>query len=217
MLIRRIGKVILIGTVHVSERDIREVRDLILREKPQIVGVELCEERYSALSNGRIAPPASFFGLILYLLQQMVSRIVGVETGSEMIVAVKTAQEAGAKVIFLDMGIDRIVLNLSKLPTLEKMKFLLLLLNPFLYGRKADLSVSSDEFIERLLMQLKKICPGLFHVLVEKRNIHMAEKILEVLPTCEKMVCVVGAGHLPGLASILQQRWRYETSFYVPC
>ena len=48
----KIGKkeVILIGTVHISKDSVEEVRNVIEKENPDVVGVELCE----TLRNGKI-------------------------------------------------------------------------------------------------------------------------------------------------------------------
>ena len=51
----KIGKkeVILIGTVHISKDSVEEVRNVIEKENPDVVGVELCESRFDALKNAK--------------------------------------------------------------------------------------------------------------------------------------------------------------------
>jgi pheromone shutdown protein TraB len=36
-------KVIIVGTVHISKESVEEVREVIESEKPDVVGVELCQ------------------------------------------------------------------------------------------------------------------------------------------------------------------------------
>ncbi len=45
------GRIILVGTAHVSDRSVAKVNEVIEREKPDIVAVELCEGRYQALKG----------------------------------------------------------------------------------------------------------------------------------------------------------------------
>ncbi len=45
------GRIILVGTAHVSDKSVTEVNEVIEREKPDIVAVELCKGRYNALKG----------------------------------------------------------------------------------------------------------------------------------------------------------------------
>ena len=45
------GRIILVGTAHVSDRSVIEVNEVIEREKPDIVAIELCKGRYKALKG----------------------------------------------------------------------------------------------------------------------------------------------------------------------
>ena len=45
------GRIILVGTAHVSDKSVTEVNEVIEREKPDIVAVELCKARYDALKG----------------------------------------------------------------------------------------------------------------------------------------------------------------------
>ena len=45
------SKIVLIGTAHVSEKSVAEVKDAIRNLKPDIVAVELCRGRYDALKG----------------------------------------------------------------------------------------------------------------------------------------------------------------------
>ena len=44
-------EIILIGTVHVSKNSVELVDEIIKKEKPDTVGVELCENRYKSLTS----------------------------------------------------------------------------------------------------------------------------------------------------------------------
>ena len=45
------SQIIIVGTAHVSEKSVNEVKDTIEREKPDIVAVELCKSRYDSLKG----------------------------------------------------------------------------------------------------------------------------------------------------------------------
>ena len=44
-------EIILIGTAHVSQESVGLVKETIERENPDVVGVELCEQRHKTLLN----------------------------------------------------------------------------------------------------------------------------------------------------------------------
>ena len=41
----------LVGTAHISKKSIREVREVITKEKPKVVAIELDQARYDALTK----------------------------------------------------------------------------------------------------------------------------------------------------------------------
>ena len=43
--------IILIGTAHISEESVNEVRQAIVTYKPDIVAVELCQRRYDTITQ----------------------------------------------------------------------------------------------------------------------------------------------------------------------
>lgn len=44
-------EIVLIGTAHVSKKSVTEVKEVIAREQPSVVAVELCPGRYAALKG----------------------------------------------------------------------------------------------------------------------------------------------------------------------
>ncbi|HJH25282.1 MAG TPA: TraB family protein, partial [Methanophagales archaeon] len=45
------NNIILVGTGHILEKSVREVEEVIDREEPDVVAVELCEGRFRALKG----------------------------------------------------------------------------------------------------------------------------------------------------------------------
>lgn len=102
------SRVILIGTAHVSEKSVAEVNDVIDREKPDIVAVELCKGRYKALKGEdevkeinikEMLSGGKFYYFLLHWLlayvQKKIGSDTGVKPGAEMLSAIDKAEKAG--------------------------------------------------------------------------------------------------------------------------
>ncbi len=217
MIVKRLSdRLILIGTAHVFPESVEMVRKVILAEKPDIVGVELCPQRYEALTSGFASAPSSPIALILYLIQEFFSKRMGVEAGREMLEAAEAAREVGARLEFLDRDITVTLQELLNLGIGEKLKFLAWLAAGLFLSPKVKPELKGEEGMSRLLHNFKKMCPGFYRVLVEERDEYMVTRILG-LSAGGKMVCVVGAGHLQGLVRALGtwgSRMEWEMPFY---
>ena len=82
-----------------------------------------------------------------------------------------------------------------------------ILLAPFTAQKiKIDLrKVPEQKLINKLTLQLKKDYPSVYEVLIEERNMIMAEKLIKLMQENKKVLAVVGAGHIGGIEKIL--RW----------
>ncbi|RSD34444.1 MAG: TraB family protein, partial [Methanohalophilus sp.] len=105
------SRISLVGTAHVSEKSIREVKETIHNQQPDVVAVELCKGRYDALKGKTqtsdisvkelLAEGKVYFFLIHMLLAHVQKRIgkeMGVQPGAEMLAAIEAAEEIGADV-----------------------------------------------------------------------------------------------------------------------
>ena len=108
----------IVGTAHVSEKSVEEVREVILRLKPEVVCVELCQARYDALTQDTAFRDLDIFKVIregktLYLLahlalgayQRRMGAALGVKPGAEMLAAIEEARAIGARVELVDRDI----------------------------------------------------------------------------------------------------------------
>jgi pheromone shutdown protein TraB len=108
----------LIGTAHVSARSVEEVREVILRVKPDVVCVELCQGRFETLTKENAFRELDVFKVVregkgLYLLahlalgsyQRRMGQQLGVKPGAELLAAVEAAREVGARVELVDRDI----------------------------------------------------------------------------------------------------------------
>ena len=54
--------------------------------------------------------------------------------------------------------------------------------------------------------QIGKKFPTIKYMLIDKRNEYMAEKIIRLSETYEKIVACVGDGHIPGISKIFKDK-----------
>jgi Uncharacterized homolog of PrgY (pheromone shutdown protein) len=113
------SKIVLIGTAHVSEKSVEEVRSVIRSLKPDVVAVELCKGRFDSLegntqeeqvpikdllSGGKI-----YYYIIHWLLAHLQKKIgedMGVRPGAEMLSAMEEASDIGANIALIDRDIQ---------------------------------------------------------------------------------------------------------------
>ena len=198
----------IVGVAHVDPRDIELVRDIILREKPEAVAVELCKTRLEALAHReRLSFKALVrnpVGGIIAGIEEYYARKFGVRPGMEMLAAIKAAGEVGSTVLLIDQPIQVTLSKISGIPLREKARlFLDVVLAPF-FARKTSLQdLRNPSFIDELVSQARNRYPELFRVLVVERDFYMASRIREALRYFSSIVAVVGRGHVEGIKKVL--------------
>jgi pheromone shutdown protein TraB len=130
-------EIVFVGTGHILEKSVREVEEVIEREKPDVVAIELCEARYEAL-RGNIKGDFSlkatlrgsnpFFILTQWLLayvQRKMGEEFGVEPGAEMLAAINKAEEKGYEIALIDRPIQITLQRFwRKMKVIEKIKMI---------------------------------------------------------------------------------------------
>ncbi len=208
-------KVLLVGTAHVSEESARLVAEVIAAEKPDTVCVELCASRYQSIRQKDqwqnmdivrvIREKKSFLllsNLLLASLQKKIARKLNVRPGQEMIQAIESAEAAGAAVCLADRDI-RITLSRTwrLMRFRDKVKLLAQLI--FSLGQVDDISaedvekMKEQDVLETVLADVGKSLPIVKAILIDERDRYLAHKIRQA--PGEKIVAVVGAGHVPGI------------------
>lgn len=214
-------EIVLVGTAHVSEESRREVKETIDEEDPDLVGVELDENRLKslreesgwkdldlseAIREGQA--PLLLTNLMLSIYQRSLGLKQGVKPGEEMLEAVESAEENSVEYALLDRDINETLSRaFSELSIWEKFK----LLASFVMPQESDLEVENlkeGDILDMLVEELREEFPSLNRVFLDERNSYMAEKVLE--EDFEKAVVVVGAAHLEGLEEDLRERKRYS-------
>lgn len=228
-LLRKLGdRLTLVGIAHVLPKSRAEAKAAIERELPEVVAVELCPARYAALmgkverAGTRDAMRARELGPFIlskffHLIQAKFAHRTGMPAGEEMLTAIKSAQEVGARIELIDRDINLTLQRLvERMGAREKMRlFLELLLGLLPFGARIELEkLTEDEIVAQLLSSLKRALPSAYEVLIEERNSYMAARIAILLASTKgKVVCVVGAGHVSGLCRRLEGKWQVRLEY----
>ena len=125
----------IVGTAHISQRSVEEVRATIEAVQPDTVCVELCKTRFDALSDENRWQKLNIFDVIkqkkvLFLLanlalsayQRRLGEKLGVKPGSELVEAVKAAEDVGAELVLADRDIQATLAHLGQSILLEQIQ-----------------------------------------------------------------------------------------------
>ncbi|NJD54296.1 MAG: TraB/GumN family protein [Candidatus Methanoperedens sp.] len=214
------SSIIIVGTAHVSEKSIAEVNEVIEREKPDIVAVELDRARFQAikgeeqvkdvnvkdlLSEGKL-----YYFMLHWLLayvQKKIGADTGVKPGAEMMAAIEQAEKSGAKIALIDRDIQLTLTRFwNKMSFFEKLKLFGSLVGAsFGFGSSQQIdmeTVTNEDVVTQLVGELRKLAPSAATVLIDERDAFMAKNLVD-LSNQGKVVAVVGAGHRQGIQKYL--------------
>ena len=210
---------ILIGTAHISQESTDLVRSVIEQEHPDVVCVELDEQRYKTLSEKnkwenldlkQIIRQKQLMTLLVNLLlasyQRRLGQQLGVAPGTELLEATKVAQELGIPLSLVDRDV-RITLRRAwnSMSFWEKMKLLGSGFVGAVEGEEISEEMLSEirqsDVLTELMNELGEFMPVLKGVLIDERDTYIAQKTRDA--EGDKVVAVVGAGHLNGIKRAL--------------
>ena len=225
---------ILVGTAHVSRESAELVREVIRREKPDHVCVELDDQRYQALLQKsrwenldlrqiirRRQLATLLMNLLLGSFQRKIGDKLGVLPGTELLEATRAAEEAGIPFSLCDRNV-----RITMLRAWRSMSFFQRskMFGALLAGVFGGAELSEDELRElrkkdvlsEVMQQLATAMPALKRVLIDERDVYLAEKIRSTAG--ERIVAVVGAGHVEGISRLLSQpsRAKLERIEHIP-
>jgi len=218
------SKVVLIGTAHVSEKSVDEVRNAIRKLKPDIVAVELCRARYDSLKGNVpetnqvpikeiLTEGKVYYYLVHWLLAYVQKKIgddMGVKPGSEMISAIEEAEASGAKVALIDRDIQVTLQRFwGRMKFIEKIKMLGSLIGGLIgigKGTEIDIDqITQQDVVTALVSELREFAPTAAETLIDERDAYLAGNIVRTAAGGNKtIVAVIGAGHKPGVINYLK-------------
>lgn len=208
-------EVILIGTAHVSRESADLVNRVIEEEQPDTVCVELCESRYQAMIRKRIWEDTDLIkairqkkafllllNLMLAYFQRKIGQKLGIRPGEEIMRAIQAAETIGADIHLADRDIRITLARTWRLMGFwTKIKLL-----GHIIASAGDIENIKQEDIEEMkrrdaletiLSELGESLPEIKRILVDERDQYLAHRI-RTAPG-NKIVAVVGAGHVPGV------------------
>ncbi|MFH2044850.1 MAG: TraB/GumN family protein [Pseudomonadota bacterium] len=208
-------EIILVGTAHVSKDSVELVNSVINEEKPDTVCVELCESRYQAIEKKDmwqntnivkvIKEKKTFLllsNLILASFQKRIAKKFDIIPGMEMVQAIIAGKSIGAKIHTADRDIrvtlSRVWRNIGFWGKAKLIFQLILSLGDVGDITENDIEkMKQEDVLETLLAEVGQSLPVLKKILIDERDMYLAEKI-KTAPG-NKIVAVVGAGHVKGI------------------
>ena len=208
-------EIILVGTAHVSKQSVEQVKEVIDREQPDSVCIELDEQRYKAIMEGNKWRETDIFKVIkekkatllimnlaISSFQNRLAKQFDTKPGQEMIQGIESAKEIGAELILADRNIQitfaRIWGNVGIWGKGQ-------LLTSIIYSIFNKESISEEELekmktqdtLNASLAEISEAFPKLKEPLIDERDQYLAQKIKEA--PGKKIVAVLGAAHVPGI------------------
>jgi len=214
-------QITLIGTAHVSRESIDLVEQVIDTEAPDTVCVELCQPRYEAIRQKEKWQETDIVKvirekraslllsqLVMASLQRKISQKFNVIPGQEMLRAIDRGEAAGAQIVLADREIRITLLRTWRnMGFWSKVKFLPeVLISLFSTEEITEEEIEKlkrQDVLELALQTIGDKLPGLKTTLIDERDLYLAHSIGQA--PGQRIVAVVGAGHVPGILAHLGQ------------
>jgi len=237
-MIKIVDRIILVGTSHISESSVDEIKDVIEKYNPDVVGIELDTRRFKSLmsttkeekqvySYKKIKELGTFgflFAQLAGFVQKKVGGQVNVDPGVDMKGADEAARDKKIPTALIDIDIK---VTLKKLSNISFFKKIGLVSSIFFKSFKKEYrnlldfdlkKVPEDEVVVKMIGILKKETPDLYNILIEDRNKYMVKRLFDLRAKHDGyIVAVVGAGHVEGMTKLikktLQKKGKSNISF----
>ena len=211
----------ILGTAHVARSSVEAVRHHIEAFEPDVVAVELCPTRHEALRSDRRLDREGLLKVVkegkapLVLLQSLLAaeqRRMGLsegeQPGAELLAAVQEAEARALEVELVDRDIQTTLRRAWRTMRMRERARLLwaLIAEEDEEDEALDLEamLGDGDLLSDLLDELRTISPGAGRVLIDERDAYIAEKVRR-LEARGRVLVVVGAGHLRGIAQRLDE------------
>ena len=214
-------EIILIGTAHISQASKELVRETIVAESPDTVCVELDEGRLKSIQDPdrwkrtdlrevikKKQLATLIANLVLGSYQKRMGAQTGVKPGSELKEAVEVAGEKGSELVLADRDI-KITLRRtwSCTPWYRKLNLLgglfASIFDKTEVSEEELAKIKEQDALSSMMQEFGKNFPEVKQVLIDERDQFLAMKI-KAAPG-KKIVAVVGAGHMRGIAKIIEE------------
>lgn len=208
-------EIILVGTAHVSQNSVDEVRSVIEEENPDHICLELDkgryesktkEQSYNSMSLKKVFKEGKTFLVLantaLASFQKKMGNQTGSAPGEEILGASRIAEEKGIPYSFCDREIQITLKRAWRKSNLwDKAKLISTLLSSAFDKEEIKPEeleqLKNSDTLQTLMDELSKELPGAKAALIDERDRFLATNILEA--PGHKKVAVIGAGHASGI------------------
>jgi len=208
-------QIYLVGTAHVSQESVDDVRSTVEQVDPDTICIELCVSRHKAITQKDnwkkmdIVKVIKKKKAVLLLAQLIMSSFyrrlgeqLGVQPGAEMLEGIECAKQRNARLILADRDIEITLKRVwGYLGFWNKMKLLSSLMVSVFAKEEIDSdtieTLKQQDQLESIMAEFAEQFPEIKLRLIDERDIYLAQKIRAA--EGQKIVAVVGAGHCQGI------------------
>jgi pheromone shutdown-related protein TraB len=208
-------KIFLVGTAHISLESVELADEVIRREQPDSVAVELCASRADSIRDPNRWKSMDLISVIkagrAYVLlaqlvlsgfQKKLGEQLEVKPGAEMLKALETADELHIPIVLADRDVrttlKRTWNSLSFFATFE---IVLAMIASVFTKEEIDKTeierLKKSDVLEEALKEFSDRFPTIKAPLIDERDLYLTEKIRQA--PGQSVVAIVGAGHVPGI------------------
>lgn len=219
-------ELILIGTAHVSKSSAEEVKEVIEREQPDSVCIELDAQRYKSIVDGNTWRETDIFQIIkdkkttillmnvgISSFQRRLAKQFGIKSGQEMIQGIESAKEIDAELVLADRDIQ---ITFSRIWRGIGLKGKALLLSQIFMSIFSKETITEEELeemkskdmLDSMLSELTASFPKLKKPLIDERDQYLSQKIKDA--PGDKVVAILGAAHIPGIKKEIEKEHNLE-------
>jgi pheromone shutdown-related protein TraB len=213
--------VYIVGTAHLSQESVQDVRTTVEQVHPEAICVELCKSRHQAMIQADTWSKMDIFKVIrqkktAFLLAQLImtsfyrrlGEKLGIQPGAEMIEGIRLAEETKAELVLADRDIEITLKRVwGYLGFWNKLKLAIqLTMGIFIHDEiDADMveTLKQKDQLESIMAEFAEKFPEIKKRLIDERDTYLAQKIRSA--TGKTIVAIVGAGHVKGITSQIQQ------------
>lgn len=225
-------QIYVVGTAHVSQESVDDVRTTVEQVNPDTICVELCPARHKAITQQDNWKKMDIFKVIkqkkaVLLLAQLVmssfyrrlGEQLGVQPGAEMLEGIECAKQRDARLILADRDIEITLKRVwGYLGFWNKLKLLSSLMVGVLTKEEIDSdtieTLKQQDQLESVMAEFAEQFPEIKLRLIDERDIYLAQKIRSA--PGQTVVAVVGAGHCQGIKQHIQQDESLDELITVP-
>lgn len=215
-------KVTILGTAHVSDESVKEVRRLSEAIQPDTICVELCESRVKSIQDPeyfknldifKVFKERKMFLLMSSLILSSFQKKIGhdkIRPGDELRAGMEEGKNLGARVVPIDREIQTTLKRAwGTVGGFSKMYLLSALITSLFV--KEDITeekieeMKSEDVLNDLFSQIPSRYSSVKRVIIDERDEYLAQRIREASQESKKLLAVVGAGHLNGIMNHINE------------